>query len=215
MDPAAKGRESITQISRSKSILSREGLGAVGTAVWTGPTFAPASQVGLGFCDNNQWGYGEFQPTGERRAHLIAITQEVVKTRVIDDVRGVNAFMRQLGEPERARTTTTRDRDPSPHHRRPAVGLAAPVKRNPLREHKVHREPQAGDGGHREGQPPTPRQLEVFQTVARSRSRADAADALGITEQSIKNQFSHLFRRLGVGGELQAAWVLWGRKVKR
>ena len=88
------------------------------------------------------------------------------------------------------------------------------MKRIPRRRREVHREPEAGDGGHREGQPPTPRQLEVFQTVARSRSRADAADALGITEQSIKNQFSHLFRRLGVGGELQAAWVLWGRRRK-
>ena len=82
------------------------------------------------------------------------------------------------------------------------------------REREVHREPEAGDGGHREGKPPTPRQLEIFQTVAASRSRADAADALGISEQSIKNQFSHLFRRLGVGGELQAAWVLWGRRRK-
>jgi DNA-binding NarL/FixJ family response regulator len=88
------------------------------------------------------------------------------------------------------------------------------MTRSQARQRELHREPEAGDGGHREGQPPTPRQLEVFQTVARSRSRADAADALGITEQSIKNQFSHLFRRLGVGGELQAAWVLWGRRRK-
>jgi DNA-binding CsgD family transcriptional regulator len=109
---------------------------------------------------------------------------------------------------------STRDRHPSLHHRRPAVGLVAPMRRKQSRQREVHREPQAGDGGHREGQPPTPRQLEIFRTVARSRSRADAADALGITEQSIKNQFSHLFRRLGVGGELQAAWVLWGRRRK-
>jgi DNA-binding NarL/FixJ family response regulator len=88
------------------------------------------------------------------------------------------------------------------------------MRRKQSRQREVHREPQAGDGGHREGQPPTPRQLEIFRTVARSRSRADAAAALGITEQSNKNQFSHLFRRLGVGGELQAAWVLWGRRRK-
>ena len=75
--------------------------------------------------------------------------------------------------------------------------------------------PHAGDGGHREGQRPTPRQLEVLRTVARSESREAAAARLGITVQSIKNQLTHLYRRLGVGGELQAAWVLWGRKVER
>lgn len=75
-------------------------------------------------------------------------------------------------------------------------------------------EPQAGDGGHRVGQPPTPRQLEVFRAVATAPSRAVAASQLGITEQSIKNQLTHLYRRLGVDGELRAAWVLWGQKVE-
>jgi DNA-binding CsgD family transcriptional regulator len=75
--------------------------------------------------------------------------------------------------------------------------------------------PQAGDGGHRRGRPPTPRELEVFREAAIGPTREAAADRLGISVQSVKNQLTHLYRRLGVGGELQAAWVLWGRKVER
>lgn len=60
---------------------------------------------------------------------------------------------------------------------------------------------------------PTPRMLETLRAVARLGSTKDAAQALGISQNTVKNTLSILYRRLGVGTMPEAFYALWLRDL--
>lgn len=59
------------------------------------------------------------------------------------------------------------------------------------------------------GLPPTQRQLDVFLAIIERGGEAQAADALGISIQTIKNHMTDLYARLRVHNQLAALWVLY------
>ena len=58
----------------------------------------------------------------------------------------------------------------------------------------------------------TKRRLEVF-AAALAMGNRDAAEALGLTEQTVKNHVGDLFRALGVNSRCEAAIVLGWLKI--
>lgn len=56
--------------------------------------------------------------------------------------------------------------------------------------------------------PPTPRQLDVIGAYVRTGSEKAAAAALGISIQTVKNDLSSLYRRLGVTKAMEALTAL-------
>jgi DNA-binding NarL/FixJ family response regulator len=60
---------------------------------------------------------------------------------------------------------------------------------------------------------PTTRQLEVLRSVFREGSLKDAADALGISLQTVKRHTHELYTRLGVESSREAAYRLWLRDL--
>ncbi len=57
---------------------------------------------------------------------------------------------------------------------------------------------------------PTARQLEVLAALGANGSRKGAAAALGVSEHAIRGDLERLYRRLGVGSAIGAAFRLWG-----
>jgi len=59
---------------------------------------------------------------------------------------------------------------------------------------------------------PTPGQLVAFRAYVETGSQKAAADRCGIRVQTVKNHMLGLYRRLGVGGAMEAAGALgWVR----
>ena len=57
---------------------------------------------------------------------------------------------------------------------------------------------------------PTPRELEVFETVCRVGSGKAAAAELGISRDTVRDTLHRMYRRIGADGIGHAAWLLWG-----
>jgi DNA-binding NarL/FixJ family response regulator len=56
----------------------------------------------------------------------------------------------------------------------------------------------------------TPREREIVDAVLDAASNKAIAARLGITEQSVKNRLTTLYRKLGVAGRLELALMLMG-----
>ena len=61
--------------------------------------------------------------------------------------------------------------------------------------------------------PPTARQVAVIQAIARHGSQKDAAAALGLRVQTVKNALGPAYRRLGVESMTEALYTLWLRDL--
>jgi DNA-binding NarL/FixJ family response regulator len=61
------------------------------------------------------------------------------------------------------------------------------------------------------GLPPTPRQIEVFLAVLAQTGEKEAATALGLAVQTVKNHSGRLLARLGARNASEAARLLWER----
>jgi hypothetical protein len=57
---------------------------------------------------------------------------------------------------------------------------------------------------------PTPRLLEVFETVCRTGSTKAAALELGMTPTGVRDALHRLYVRIGADGIGHAAWLIWG-----
>jgi DNA-binding NarL/FixJ family response regulator len=57
--------------------------------------------------------------------------------------------------------------------------------------------------------PPTPRQVECFETYARTGDIKTAAGELGISIQSMKKNLGQYYRRMGAKSAVQAAYLTW------
>ncbi len=60
---------------------------------------------------------------------------------------------------------------------------------------------------------PTDRQLEVFEAVCRLGGQKAAAHELGMSVLGVEECLTRMYRRMGVKGMGQAAWVIWGRRA--
>lgn len=60
---------------------------------------------------------------------------------------------------------------------------------------------------------PTDRQLEVFEAVCRLGGQKAAAHELGMSVRGVEECLTRMYRRMGVKGMGQAAWVIWGRRA--
>ena len=49
----------------------------------------------------------------------------------------------------------------------------------------------------------TPREQEIVQSLLRGRANREIASEFGVTEQTIKNQLTTLFKKLGVSGRVE------------
>jgi DNA-binding CsgD family transcriptional regulator len=49
----------------------------------------------------------------------------------------------------------------------------------------------------------TPRERQIVEAMLTAASNKEIAALLGITEQSVKNRLTALYRKLGVGGRLE------------
>jgi DNA-binding NarL/FixJ family response regulator len=58
--------------------------------------------------------------------------------------------------------------------------------------------------------PVTLRELEVFTAYCQADNTDEAAEALHISPQTVKNTLTVLYRKLGVKNGHQLAWKLWG-----
>lgn len=54
---------------------------------------------------------------------------------------------------------------------------------------------------------PTPRQVEILHLVARGKSNKEIGRALGVSQQTIKNHLSDLYRRLGSSDRAHAVYL--------
>jgi len=54
----------------------------------------------------------------------------------------------------------------------------------------------------------TPREREIIRTIAEAQSNREIAAGLGITEQSVKNRLTRLYRKFGVKSRLQLMRML-------
>lgn len=63
--------------------------------------------------------------------------------------------------------------------------------------------------------PPTPRQIQCFDTYAEIGDAVLAARRLGISVQQLRHNVGEHNRRLGAISSLQAAWIRWGPKESR
>lgn len=59
-----------------------------------------------------------------------------------------------------------------------------------------------------EARQPTPRQLEVLRLLAQGLTDDEAARALGLSRQSVKNHKTELFRRMKVHSKVEAFIVM-------
>jgi DNA-binding NarL/FixJ family response regulator len=62
---------------------------------------------------------------------------------------------------------------------------------------------------------PTRRQLEVLRAYIAAGSTAGAADALGISETTVRQHLSGLYRRIGCVNAAQAAYLLGRSETSR
>jgi DNA-binding NarL/FixJ family response regulator len=58
------------------------------------------------------------------------------------------------------------------------------------------------------GIPFTPREKEIIQAVLAAQSNKAIADQLGISEQSVKNRLTQLYRKLGIHSRLELMKIL-------
>ena len=59
----------------------------------------------------------------------------------------------------------------------------------------------------------TPREQAIVEAILTAQSNKAIADELGITEQSVKNRLTQLYRKVGVSSRLQLMRVMikeWG-----
>lgn len=61
---------------------------------------------------------------------------------------------------------------------------------------------------------PTPRLLEVFETVCRTGSTKAAAQELGMTPTGVRDALHRLYVRIGADGIGHAAWLIWGSRTQ-
>lgn len=54
----------------------------------------------------------------------------------------------------------------------------------------------------------TPRETEIVKAILAAQSNKAIADGLGISEQSVKNRLTKLYRKLGVNSRLELMRVL-------
>ncbi len=53
--------------------------------------------------------------------------------------------------------------------------------------------------------PLTPREVDVLRLIASGKSNREIAQALSVTDQTVKSHVSHILEKLGVGSRTQAA----------
>ena len=86
----------------------------------------------------------------------------------------------------------------------------------------IHRPSSEGTPASRNDSPLSDRELEVLQQIASGRSNKEAALALSISEQTIKNHLKHIFEKLRVSDRTSAVmtgirhgWIASGTPIPR
>ena len=64
------------------------------------------------------------------------------------------------------------------------------------------------------GTPLTKREEEIVAALMRGCANKEIARELGVSDQTVKNQLTTLFRKLGVGGRLELVAIAWRDRRK-